>query len=647
MSAVAANCFFLQPRHTFTLSSVALVQTGVFLGIVMLAHLIRTERTRAIESFARQAAERATSHALRNVGLSEVASMRPMRSRQRCHEHPGYVARLQGDARAPVRAAVPQVADWCAIELIDDATGKSEQLAVAHNDPKMIEYAWELRRRYPPKDDAPNGVPNVLRTGKAEIYTEITDEMMALGAIDQEHLRISLELKLRSAMVVPLVARGTTSGAITMVHDASSGRRYTNDDLLIAEEIARRAAIAVDNARLYAAEQRARGAADEANRLKDEFLATVSHELRTPLNAILGWARMLATGAIEGEPKRERALGTIERNAVAMAQLIDDLLDVSRIISGKMRVEVELLDMPSVVEAAIESIEPAAAAKEITIRALLEPVPGAVLGDPNRIQQVVWNLLSNAVRFTPRGGKVEVITRQSASSVELCVSDSGAGIDPAFVPFVFDRFRQADGKVTRSHGGLGLGLAIARHLVELHGGTVHAHSEGPGRGATFTVKLPITAVRLLSERVARRPSASGAEVKTSPDRPAELAGLHVLAVDDDPDSLRLVQTVLENAGSRVTVAGSVASAMRAFELEVPHVVVSDIGMPGDDGIELMRRIRALPADKGGRVPAAALTAYARATDRTKVLGAGYMIHLAKPIEPAELLAVVASLARFG
>ena len=538
---------------------------------------------------------------------------------------------------------VPKLADWCAIEIVDD-TGKSDQLAVAHGDPKMVEYAWELRRRYPPPSDAPQGVPNVLRTGKSEMYAEISDEMLVAGAIDEEHLRISRELKLRSALIVPLVARGSTLGAITMVH-AESGRRYSGADLALAEEIARRAAISVDNARLFGAEQRARAAADDASRLKDEFLATVSHELRTPLNAILGWSRMITMGALD-ETKRVRASETIERNAVAMAQLVEDLLDVSRIISGKMRLETESVDLGKIVESAIESIRPAALAKEISLRSIVEPAPGPLLGDLNRLQQVVWNLLSNAVKFTPRQGRVEVVVRRSGSSVEVSVSDNGAGIDAAFAPYVFDRFRQADGKITRTHGGLGLGLAITRQLVEMHGGSIEAKSDGVGRGATFTVKLPVTAMRPLPDATEAVRDVSAAR-SPEPEPAVELDGVHVLAVDEDEDSRRLVQAVLEKAGARVTLASSVENAMEAFDRELPDVVVSDIGMPGQDGLELIRRIRARPGDRGGKVPAAALTAYARAGDRTRMLSAGFTMHLPKPIEPEELIAVVISLSRFA
>jgi CheY-like chemotaxis protein len=360
----------------------------------------------------------------------------------------------------------------------------------------------------------------------------------------------------------------------------------------------------------------------------------------------------MITGGSLDEAKRVRANETIERNAIAMTQLIEDLLDISRITSGKMRLEIEPVDVAQVVENAIESIRPAAAAKGIVLRSLIEPAPGPILGDPNRLQQVVWNLLSNGVKFTPRDGRVEVVVRRSESTVEIAVSDSGVGLDPAFAPFVFDRFRQADGRTTRAQGGLGLGLAITRQLVELHGGSVEASSAGAGTGARFTVRLPITALHATGKgpsavaSEATRPSGADA-MANPPSGVAELRGLRVLAVDDDEDARRLVGAVLEGAGAQVMLASSVAEAMLLFERAPPDVVVSDIGMPGDDGVELIRRIRALPPERGGRVPAAALTAYARAGDRTRVLTAGYLMHLAKPIEPAELLAVVASLARFA
>jgi signal transduction histidine kinase/CheY-like chemotaxis protein len=445
-------------------------------------------------------------------------------------------------------------------------------------------------------------------------------------------------------MVVPLSARGRTLGAMTLVF-AESGRRYTDLDLHFAEELARRCAVAIDNARLFISEQRARQNADVASRAKDEFLAVVSHELRTPLNAILGWAKMMSSPAFD-EARRGRAVETIERNAAAMAQLIEDLLDMSRIISGKMRLDVQRMELAPVVDAAIESVRPAADAKEIRVLTVFDSSIPEVVGDPTRIQQVVWNLLSNAVKFTPKGGRVEVLLTLSDSWAAISVADTGRGIAERFLPHVFDPFRQEDASSTRSRGGLGLGLAITRQLVELHGGRIHVESGGEGRGATFRVLLPISAVA----RTSSRPPTSGAlekEARVAPARRPELEGLRVLVVDDEKDARQLVQAVLEDCGCRVTLAAGVDAAMGALGQEVPDVIISDIGMPERDGYDLIRQVRALPRPKGGDVPAAALTAYARAEDRLRMLAAGYSMHLAKPIDPQELVVVVASLTRFA
>ncbi|MBX3203626.1 MAG: GAF domain-containing protein [Labilithrix sp.] len=539
------------------------------------------------------------------------------------------------------RLAVPQLADWCAVDVLEE-DGTSKQLAIAHVDPAKVAYARELGERYPPAPDAPRGVPNVLRTGKAELYTEITDELVRAGATDEEHLRAAVGLELRSAMIVPLVARTRTVGAMTFVW-AESGHRYAPEDLAFAEELARRCGVAIENARLYAAEQHARNNADVANRAKDEFLAMVSHELRTPLNAIMGWAKLMSSAALD-ETKSARAIETIDRNAVAMAQLIEDLLDISRIISGKMRLEVQLVDLTRVVEAAIESVKPAVEAKEIQVSATLDTSAGSLMGDPTRLQQIVWNLLSNAVKFTPRHGTIGVVVCREASGVEIRVVDSGRGIDARFLPHVFEPFRQEDTNHTRSRGGLGLGLAITRQLVELHGGRIEARSDGEGRGATFLVHLPVSAVaRPLAPRAAGRRQI---RVDSSFERPSQLRGVRVLVVDDEEDARQLVQAVLEDCGCLVTTACSVGDAMTALATAVPDLLVSDIGMPHQDGYDLIRQVRALPAGSGGSLPAAALTAYARAEDRRRVLHAGYSMHIPKPVEPAELVAVMVSLTRF-
>ncbi len=391
-----------------------------------------------------------------------------------------------------------------------------------------------------------------------------------------------------------------------------------------------------------AREQAARAEAERANRLKDEFLATLSHELRTPLTAILGWARMLSDGFVR-EEMRADALGIIYRNARSQAQLIDDLLDVSRIITGKLRIEVRPVDLAPVVEAAVAVVRPAASAKRVQLQTVFEPGTGLIAGDPERLQQVVWNLLSNAVKFTPNGGRVQVKLGRVNSRVEVAVSDTGAGIAPEFLPHVFDRFRQADMGTTRRHGGLGLGLAIVRHLVELHGGTVRAESAGEGLGTTFRVSLPVmvsTEADLAAAGGIASPPGFGASDAALP----ALDGVKVLAVDDEPHGRALITEVLRRCGAEVVAVSSAREALEVLQAWRPHVLLSDIGMPGIDGYMLIRRVRELPEEQGGRTPAAALTAYAGAEDRARSLSSGYQLHVAKPVEPAELAAVVASLA---
>jgi PAS domain S-box-containing protein len=379
----------------------------------------------------------------------------------------------------------------------------------------------------------------------------------------------------------------------------------------------------------------------EANRLKDEFLATVSHELRTPLTAILGWAHILRVKQFD-EESSAHALETIERNAYAQAQLINDLLDVSRIITGKLRLDVRQVEPGSLIEAAVEALRPAAEAKDIRIQKVLDTGVVSVAGDPARLQQVVWNLLSNAVKFTPKGGSVQVELGRIDSHIEIAVSDTGAGINTEFLPHVFERFRQADQSTTRHHGGLGLGLAIVRHLVELHGGTVEADSPGEGQGATFVVKLPAVAVYQKETGAGRAHPAAGDSLSAY-DCPERLDGLKVLVVDDEVDTRELFKAGIGRCGAEVVTAGSAREALAILEEMRPDLLISDIGMPGEDGYELIRKVRALPAARGGKIPAIALTAYARTEDRMRALRAGYQMHIVKPVELAELVAVMASL----
>jgi signal transduction histidine kinase/ActR/RegA family two-component response regulator len=703
--------------------------------------------------------------------------------------------------QAVARLTIPRLGDLCVIDLVDD-DGTIRRVAAAHADPAKSDLVRDLQRRFAPHRDGQHPVARALRTGCAEVAGEISREEMAAIAEDPEHLEVARALGYTSYLVVPLVARGRTVGAISLV-SAGSGRQYGAQDVPFVEDLARRAALAVDNARLFrqgetrrrvaealaevgrflgqaldpdvvgqritdsvrsllgvrtalfyrvdapsedlvlvafsgevapgfargftlpagagtvgvaARARRATFSADvladervplpgdlrarlagapyrsalavplllhdrvigvlalgdgserrytaddmllvqgfsdqaalalenarlyaeaqEANRAKDEFLATLSHELRTPLTAMLGWVRMLQSGRLD-EATTVRALQVVDRNTKLQAQLIDDLLDVSRIITGKLHLDLRPVDLLSVIEAAIEAVGQGADAKSIAIHRELDPTLSPVWGDPRRLQQVVWNLLSNAIKFTPADGTVSVRLGRDSGQACIAVSDTGRGIDAAFLPLMFERFRQADSTSTRAHGGLGVGLAIVRHLVELHRGTVSADSPGLGRGATFTVRLPLVAGRLPAGALAG-PVAGSAVVQRFP----ELQGVRVLVVDDEADARDLVATVLQQCGAEVTAAGSAAEALDALDRVRPHVLISDVSMPGVDGYALIDRVRALGLDRGGRTPAVALTAYARAEDRERALAVGFQMHLAKPVEPADLVEVVSRL----
>lgn len=717
--------------------------------------------------------------------------------------------------------AVPFIADWCAVDLLGEDQ-VIHRVAIAHLNPSKVELAWELNRRYPENLSHSTGLPKVLRTGQSAIAAEIYDADLVTSAQDDEHLQMLCELGLKSFMIVPLIARGRTLGAITFV-TAESDRRYSGADLPLVEDLARRAALAVDNARLYretqqarqvaeqtaernaslqavtaalsealtpaqvgevvvnqglaalgacagfialmsdrdmnlevvralgypqgmletgslypiaasvpltdavrtgkllllesrevwaeryshlptkynhhawadiplivegrtvggmgfsfpkarkfsaedcafmlalaqqcaqaierarayAAEQQARADAEAANRMKDEFLATLSHELRTPLNAMLGWTQLLRTRKFD-ETRMASALETIDRNTKSLAVLIDDILDVSRIIRGKLHLSLRDCELASVIEAALEAIRPAAEAKAIQLECFLDASVGPVWGDANRLQQVVWNLLSNAIKFTPKGGRVEVrlsgnpgdLTEPSYAQIE--VSDTGKGISPEFLPYVFERFRQENNSSTRSYGGLGLGLAIVRYLVELHGGNVQASSQGEGLGATFTVQLPLrTNLSESSPQSSVHPTVASKVPSASLQA---LEGLRVLIVDDEADARELLATILEQSGAQVMVATSATEAFDFLSHSEADVLVSDIAMPKVDGYQLIRQLRELEAERREYLPAIALTAYARESDRTLALEAGFQVHLAKPFDPDELVSVVAKLA---
>jgi PAS domain S-box-containing protein len=528
--------------------------------------------------------------------------------------------------------SVPYFADWCVVDLLQ-SSGQIERLAQTHVDPGKVTLLTELRARYE-NPNTPLSPTYVIRHGESTVRLDVTDgELVDAGGGDADRLRLLRALAPISYLCLPLRIQGRTIGAVTMGR-SDSGRRFDQEDVRVAEDAASRAALAVDNARAYEQLQ-------AANQLKDEFLATLSHELRTPLNAILGYARMLRSGIIK-EQRRDQALETLERNATSLTQMVEDVLDVSRIAAGKIRLHIQSVDLAIVLRDALATVTPAADAKGVRLESILEAQVGPVSGDPDRLQQVFWNLLSNAVKFTRRGGRVQLRLQRVNSRIEVAVSDTGIGIREDFLPHLFERFRQGDSTTTRSHGGLGLGLAIARRIVELHGGRIQAFSPGEGQGSTFRVELPVMIVH--AEVDPERRVHPRTELRRAPVEFPTLPEMTILAVDDDPDALGLVREILESAGAHVRTATSVRDALESIEREAPDVIVSDLGMPGMDGYDLIQRIRQM--DGAAReIPAAALTAYARSEDRAKALRLGFEMHLAKPIDPSELIAAVASLAR--
>lgn len=728
--------------------------------------------------------------------------------------------------------AVPHFADWCSVDILNEDKTLN-RLAIAHVDPEKIEWAQEIDRRYPPDPAQPRGIYQVLRTGEAEFFPEIPDEMLVQGAQDEEHLKLLREVGISSAMVIPLKVRGKVLGAVTFVN-SEPGKHYTENDLVLATHLANRAALAIDNAQLFRAEQETRRAAERtsdflrrlqlissslsqaltpqdvavavieqgvnslgahagtvvlfnkddeheleiigtigfpkeltekwrsfslaqnvpiaeaikqnspvlieslndhlkkypargplasvtgtqaiaafpliikgrtvgamglsfphaqrfseddvaflhalahqcaqalerarlyeneqmlraqaetANRVKDEFLATVSHELRTPLNAIVGWSSLLTTNSYDATITA-RAIETIGRSAKAQSQIIEDLLDVSRIITGKLSLNTSLTNLETIIRTALESLHPAAETKGISVRSTFDsPASGSeIWGDPDRLQQIMWNLLSNAIKFTPKGGSVEVNLERVNSHFEIRVSDTGQGIRKEFLPFVFERFSQEDGTSTRKYGGLGLGLAIVRHLVEMHGGSVRVESEGDGKGATFTVNLPIIPLRgaidsgsdakfgdMVSPLTYGKPNSQQPPAAMAfPEH--DLSGVKVLVVDDDTDARTLMTTVLEKSGASVAAADSVAEAMNVLRYFHPRFLVSDIGMPGEDGYALIRKVREIIPPNEQEIFAIALTAYAREEDRAQALEAGFQMHVAKPLNPEDLVEIIA------
>lgn len=460
-----------------------------------------------------------------------------------------------------------------------------------------------------------------------------------------------------SYLAVSVISRsGDVMGGLFFGHSAAAV--FSERDERIVEAMAAQAAVAMDNARLFEEAKRERERAEaaakenerllkeaqEAGRLKDDFLAVVSHELRTPLNAILGWSSMLLSQSLD-DASKTRAIETVNRNARAQAQIIEDILDVSRIITGKLRLDVQLIQPSKVVEAAIDTLHHAADAKNIRLQMLLDPQAGPISGDPDRLQQIIWNLVSNAVKFTPKGGRVQVRLERVNSHIEIAVSDTGQGIAPEFLTQVFDRFRQADSSAARNHGGLGLGLAIVKQLVEMHGGEIKAESPGANQGSTFTVRLPVAVVHNpRAERQTDRIHPKSSSGRIAFDCPPNLEGLRIMVVDDEKDSRELLEDVLSLCSAEILTVASADEALEKISAFDPEIIISDIGMPEKDGYQLIKEIRRREkAQNLKRVPAVALTAYARVEDRMKALSSGFQMHVPKPVEPAELAAVVSSL----
>ncbi|MBL8742165.1 MAG: response regulator, partial [Myxococcales bacterium] len=507
---------------------------------------------------------------------------------------------------------------------------------VAHADSSRAELVRELLRR---EIGASSGYARVMRTGEPEL---VADASLAVQSATSsaEQQRLLQQIGTRSMLTVPICLQAHVLGAFTLAY-STSDRRYGAEDLPLALELAQRAAVSIDNARLYELSQHERSRAEAATRAKDELVATVSHELRTPLNAILGWVRLLRGGSLS-DGKRDHALEVIERNAGAQNQLVGDLLDISRIMTGKIRISPSQVDFANIVDVAVEGVRPAAEAKRIQIVTAIDDVDALMRGDGDRLQQVVWNLLVNAIKFTPKDGRVVVRLSRIDSELELVVEDNGHGIPPSFLPHVFESFRQSDGSESRAHGGLGIGLSISKHIIELHGGSISAESAGKGRGAVFRVRLPISPLVSPNLGISRVPATAQETGRLS--LPPGIDGLRVLVVDDDPDARELVAHFLEGCGMKVDLAGSAEEALTHLTSNSPDVIISDIGMPEHDGYYLIRNIRTLDSADKRSIPAIALTAFTRNEDRTRALVEGFNLHMPKPVEPSVLVRAVADLA---
>jgi PAS domain S-box-containing protein len=528
------------------------------------------------------------------------------------------------EVEAVLRGALPILGDLAMLDVVDTGqTPKRIKLSAAPASSHLLD---------DPRFDL--GPSTVAYTGRSEIYLDVAEELTAAhSGRGIENLRFLGELGVAAYMCIPLTSRERGVGTLTLAR-AKGSAPYEQADIALAEDLGRRIAVAVDNARLHETTEKRREELEQANKSKDVFLATLSHELRTPLNAIVGWTDMMRNGQLAPD-ELGRAVETIDRNAHALNHLVADLLDVSRIVTGSLKIDSKLVGLASVVEAAIEAARPQCSAKRVVLDVSLERV-GCVKGDAGRLRQIIGNLLSNAVKFTPSGGTIIVRVTRVNDDGHVVVQDSGEGITPEFLPHVFERFRQAEDAKAR---GLGLGLAIVKHLVDEHGGNVVAASGGPGKGAIFTVRFPIAAEEALAE------DADAARLSMPVSAQPQLAGVHALVVEDDPDGNELITTILERYGARVTSVGTATAALDALDAERPDILVSDIGLPDHDGIELIKMVRTRAFAM--TMPAIALTAYASRQDAAKAIAAGFDAHVAKPVQPGTLGTTVARLIASG
>ncbi len=526
------------------------------------------------------------------------------------------------EIEAVLRGALPILGDFAMLDMLEGQAPKRIKLAGSSSANLLDDPRFDL------------GPSTVAYSGRPEIYLDVAEELTEVhSGRGIDNLRFLGELDVAAYICVPLISRERSVGTLTLAR-AKGSAPYEQSDVALAEDLARRIAVAVDNARLHESTEKRREELEQANKSKDVFLATLSHELRTPLNAIVGWTDMMRNGQLAPE-ELGRAIETIDRNAHALNHLVADLLDVSRIVTGSLKIDSKLVGLAAVVEAAIEAARPQCTSKRVTLDVSLERV-GCVKGDAGRLRQIIGNLLSNAIKFTPTGGTVVVRVTRDGENGQATVKDSGEGIDADFLPHVFERFRQAEDAKAR---GLGLGLAIVKHLVEEHGGSVVASSDGRGLGAMFTVLLPIAAEEALAE------DADAARLSVPVSAQPQLAGVHALVVEDDPDGNELITTILERYGARVTSVGTAGAALDALDAERPDILVSDIGLPDHDGIELIKMVRTRAFAKS--MPAIALTAYASRQDAAKAIAAGFDAHVAKPVQPLTLGTTVARLIASG